>query len=182
MVADIISFDSIYLKKKSLTVIFLYSTLLSFCLVDSALFISISIYTLKPKHQIYFKRNIKEAPKRNKRQLNTTKLLFLQRQKNIPAMKLAGQKSFHVLYVHAKIQDIQFHHKQSVVWLSLLHFCLNIAENSGWRPRDNQNYCERVQWNCDLIAFEIVASGTKSATKITKRSWMIIVLNYFSIC
>lgn len=54
----------------------------SFCLVDSALFISFSIYTLKPKHQIYFKRNIKEAPKRNKRQLNTTKLLFLQRQKN----------------------------------------------------------------------------------------------------
>lgn len=148
--------------------------------MDSALFISFSIYTLKPKHQIYFKRNIKEAPKRNKRQLNTTKLLFLQRQKNIPTMKLAGQKSFHVLYVHAKIQDIQFHHKQRVVCLSLLQFCLNTARNSDWRPRTTtitSNVCSEI-----VIAFEIVASGTKSATKITKRSWMIIVLNYFSIC
>lgn len=73
------------------------------------------------------------------------KLLFLQRQKNIQTMKLAGEKSSHVLYDQAKIQDIQFHHKQSVVCLSLLHFCLNAAETSGWRPRDNQNYCERVQ-------------------------------------
>lgn len=62
-------------------------------------------------------------------------------------MKLAGQKSFHVLYVHAKIQDIHFHHKQRVVCLSLLHFCLNTAKNSGWRPSTTtitSNMCSEI--------------------------------------
>lgn len=34
-------------------------------------------------------------------------------------MKLAGQKSYHVLYDQAKIQDIQFHHKKV---LSVFHY------------------------------------------------------------